>query len=254
MRYLNDGPVIVAVEGPSAAGKTTWCGQQPWPVVDEYAPTGRGPDGADRDRQAAYWVQVDSGRWQQALQLEKQSRVVLCDSDPLKLHYSWCLARIGAAPWSRFQHELCYVRETLATDRLGFTDMVLVSIPPLHVLRSQKPQIRLANDDRLTCMRNWQSHCASGTPQSSLPNRAGSCGPGLQLASRSPRASGANAAIQRCLTASSSTSPSVAPRDPSVPIGGPATRQDLIDLVSLEPRQAELVALGIEEFSRRCHV
>lgn len=62
------------------------------PVVAEYAPTGREPDGGNKDRQAAYWVQVNSGRWHQALQLEKQNRIVLCDSDPLKLHYSWCLA------------------------------------------------------------------------------------------------------------------------------------------------------------------
>ena len=70
--------------------------------------------------------------------LEKQNRVVLCDSDPLKLHYSWCLARFGAVPWPRFEHELRYVRKALADARLGFTDMVLVSIPPLHVLRSRK--------------------------------------------------------------------------------------------------------------------
>jgi hypothetical protein len=156
--YLNDGPVIVAVEGPSAAGKTTWCGQQPWPVVAEYAPTGREPDGADKDRQAAYWVQVNSGRWQQALQLEKQNRVVLCDSDPLKLHYSWCLARIGVAPWSRFQHELRYVREALATARLGFTDMVLVSIPPLHVVRSHKAT------DTTRQRRSFDLHAKLGEP------------------------------------------------------------------------------------------
>jgi hypothetical protein len=106
------------------------------PVVAEYTPTGREPDGADEDRQAAYWVQVNSGRWKQALELEKQHPIVLCDSDPLKLHYSWCLARIGAAPWSRFHHELRCVREALAASRLGFPDLVLVSIPPLHVLRS----------------------------------------------------------------------------------------------------------------------
>ena len=130
--------MIVAVEGPSAAGKTAWCREQRLPVVAEYAPTRREPDGADKDRQAAYWVQVNSGRWKQALELEKQNPIVLCDSDPLKLHYSWCLARIGDAPWSRFQHELRYVRKALAASRLGFTDMVLVSIPPLHVLRSHK--------------------------------------------------------------------------------------------------------------------
>ena len=90
--------MIVAVEGPSAAGKTTWCRQQPWPVVAEYSPTGGEPDDSDEDRRAAYWVGVNSGRSQQALKLEAEHRVVLCDSDPLKLHYSWSLARIGAAP------------------------------------------------------------------------------------------------------------------------------------------------------------
>ncbi len=53
----------------------------------------------------------------------KQNSIVLCDSDPLKLHYSWCLARIGAAPWSRFQHELRYARRALGAAQLGFADM-----------------------------------------------------------------------------------------------------------------------------------
>lgn len=77
VRSPKDGPVIVAVEGPSAAGKTTWCRKQPWPVVAEYVPTGGEPDGSDQDRQAAYWVEVNSGRWQQALELEDQRAVVL---------------------------------------------------------------------------------------------------------------------------------------------------------------------------------
>jgi hypothetical protein len=130
--------VIVAVEGPTAAGKTTWCRQQRLPVVDEYAPTGDEPDGADQDQQAAYWVQVNSRRWRQAIDSEKQHPIVLCDSDPLKLHYSWCLARIGAAPWSRFHHELRHVRTALDAGRVGFADIVLVSIPPLHVLRGRR--------------------------------------------------------------------------------------------------------------------
>jgi hypothetical protein len=86
------------------------------------------------------------------------NRIVLCDSDPLKLHYSWCLARIGAAPWSRFQHELRYVREALATGRLGFTDMVLVSIPPLHVLRSHQAT------DMTRQRRSFDLHAELGEP------------------------------------------------------------------------------------------
>jgi hypothetical protein len=157
-RYLNDGRVIVAVEGPSAAGKTTWCQGQPFPVVDEYVPTGAEPDGGDKDRQAAYWVGVNSGRWQHAVALEKQHRIVLCDSDPMKLHYSWCLARIGAAPWSRFEYELRYVRDALATARLGFTDIVLVSIPPAHVLRAHKAA------DVTRQRRSFELHARLGEP------------------------------------------------------------------------------------------
>lgn len=104
----------------------------------EYAPTDREPDGADEDQQAFYWVQVNSARWQRALELEANNRVVLCDSDPLKLHYSWCLARVGAAPWSRFQLELRYVREAFASCHLGFSDAMFVSIPSFDVLRDHR--------------------------------------------------------------------------------------------------------------------
>jgi hypothetical protein len=126
--------------------------------VDEYAPTGREPDDADNELQAAYWVQVNSGRWQQALELEKQNRVVLCDSDPLKLHFSWCLARIGAVPWSKFLHELRYAREALTAARLGFTDFVLVSIPPVHVLRTHKAA------DMARQRRSFDLHVKLGEP------------------------------------------------------------------------------------------
>lgn len=150
--------VIIAVEGPSAAGKTTWCRQQRLPVVEEYVPTGEEPDGTDNDQQAAYWVRVNSERWRQAIDLEKQHAIVLCDSDPLKLHYSWCLARIGAAPWSRFHHELRHVRTALAAGRLGFADMVFVSIPPLHVLRDH----RAADPTRER--RSFDLHATLGEP------------------------------------------------------------------------------------------
>jgi hypothetical protein len=130
--------VIVAVEGPSASGKTTWCRRQPWPVVAEYTPTGNEPDGSDEALQAAYWVEVNSARWHQAVDLDADHEVVLCDGDPMKLHYSWSLARIGAAPWSRFECELGYAREALIDGRLGMADLVLVSVPPAGVLRARR--------------------------------------------------------------------------------------------------------------------
>ena len=150
--------MIVAVEGPSAAGKTTWCERQPWPTVAEYAPTGHEPDDADADRQVAYWVRVNCDRWRQSLGLERDHQIVLCDSDPLKLHYSWCLARIGAAPWSRFERELISTRAALSSGELGFADRILVSIPPLEVLRSR----RASDSDRRR--RSFELHVQLSEP------------------------------------------------------------------------------------------
>ena len=65
-------------------------------MVAEYVPTGREPDGSEPARQAAYWVEVNSSRWREALALEQDgNRVVLCDSDPLKSIYSSCLSALG---------------------------------------------------------------------------------------------------------------------------------------------------------------
>ncbi len=130
--------MIVAVEGPSAAGKTTWCRRHASVLVEEYAPTGFEPDGTDAANQAAYWVRVNAGRWRAALELEAASKTVICDSEPLKLHYSWCLSRVGAAPRSRFEHELSQTRHAFASGSLGFADLVFVSIPATATLHARR--------------------------------------------------------------------------------------------------------------------
>jgi hypothetical protein len=130
--------VIVAVEGLSAAGKTTWCRRHAVDFVAEYVPTGTEPDGTDLPAQAAYWVTINSQRWEDARLLEQQTGLAVCDSDPLKLHHSWCLSRIGAAPRERFEHELAQVRHAFTAGTLGLADLVLVSIPPLETLQRQR--------------------------------------------------------------------------------------------------------------------
>jgi hypothetical protein len=127
-------------------------------VVAEYAPTGREPDRRDEVRQAAYWAQVNAGRWQEALELDRRSQVVLCDSDPLKLHYSWSLARVGAASWSRFDHEVRHAQAAFAAGRLGLTDLVLVSIPSLEVLRQRQA------GDHTRRRRSFDLHATLGEP------------------------------------------------------------------------------------------
>jgi len=135
---VEDDRVIVVVEGPSAAGKTTWCRRRGIPIVEEYAPTGFEPNGSNLAAQATYWTEVNCARWAEARALEASNPVVVCDSDPLKLHYSWCLGRAGAAPWERFKHELAEARRTFAADRLGFADLIFAFIPSLATLREHR--------------------------------------------------------------------------------------------------------------------
>lgn len=128
------GEVIAVAEGPSAAGKTTWCDRHAARFVPEYSATG--VEAADTDFQ--FWVGVNCDRWAQAVALERVLGVAVCDGDPLKLHYSWCLSQIGACPKSRFERELRGVRDAFAEGRLGFADLVMVSIPPPAELRRRR--------------------------------------------------------------------------------------------------------------------
>jgi hypothetical protein len=130
--------VIVAVEGPSAAGKTTWCRALGREFVSEYLPTGHEPDGTDPDTRAGYWVGVNESRWSSALALEATHGVAVCDSDPLKLHYAWCLARTGADSPVRFLSEYARVREAFSLRRLGFADAVMITLPDEQTLRRRK--------------------------------------------------------------------------------------------------------------------
>ncbi|HJP60216.1 MAG TPA: hypothetical protein VJ865_09455 [Gemmatimonadaceae bacterium] len=150
--------MIVAVEGPSAAGKTTWCRATGGQFVAEYIPTGQEPDGSDSAEQATYWAQVNAQRWTQALTLEDTTGVAVCDSDPVKLHYSWCLAAVGTEPVTRFEYELAAVRQMFAQRRLGFADVVLLSIPDPQQLVAQR------NGDRTRRRSHFDLHARLSDP------------------------------------------------------------------------------------------
>jgi hypothetical protein len=150
--------MIVAVEGPSAAGKTTWCRRHGADVVAAHSPTGNEPDDSDPAVQAAYWVAANSHRWEEARDLEHRTGLAVCDGDPLKLHYSWSLARIGEAPWDRFVHDLVATRQAFAAENLGVADLVIVSIPPLPDLRRHR------DSDPTRIRRSFDLHARLATP------------------------------------------------------------------------------------------
>jgi hypothetical protein len=145
--------MIVVVTGPSAAGKTTWCRRHfPADTVPEYVPGSDELPGPDPGEQAMFWCEVNSRRWLRALHQEQSSGLAVCDDDPLKLHYSWSLARIGELSWRHWQAEVDVHRLAVAAGKLGFADLVLVSAPSEEELRRRR------DADPLRRRRNFDLH------------------------------------------------------------------------------------------------
>jgi hypothetical protein len=123
--------VIIVVEGPSAAGKTTWITAHcpPTMVIGE-APGGPAPDrDLDPAGAAAHWAKISAERWQAAHRAEHRTGTAVCDTDPLKLHYVWSLWRAGHTSRRQWHAELNATRELFAQHRLGIADLFLIEIP-----------------------------------------------------------------------------------------------------------------------------
>jgi hypothetical protein len=149
--------VIVVVEGPSAAGKTTWTRRHcdPAVVVPEISAVqaAAAPDQREQPRAAAeFWTRLNSARWKQALRIEEAHGVAVCDSDPFKLHYPWTLWRTGHASRSDWTTAREASRPAFAAGRLGIADLMLVTIPDRDAL------IRRRAGDTSRPRRNFDLH------------------------------------------------------------------------------------------------
>jgi len=142
--------VIVVVEGPTAAGKTSWCRRQVGRFVAEHTAAGTEP--ADGPALARHTARVNMGRWQRAEELERLDGVAFCDTDPVRLHWSWGMAALGLAPRARFDRELAVTRVAFRTGRLGLADAVLVGLPEVSVLQERRDR------DPTRRRRNFATH------------------------------------------------------------------------------------------------
>ena len=99
--------MIVVVEGASAAGKSTWCAAHArgLTVPELRLPDPRAAFGLDEGQAAMFWSHANAARWRLALDMEAQNGTAVCDTDPFKLHYVWCLWRIGEGSRERFLEE-----------------------------------------------------------------------------------------------------------------------------------------------------
>ena len=120
--------MILVVEGISASGKTTWCTRHGGPhVIAEHGRLDGVPERAsDPVAAAVFWAERNVDRWQAALAMEARAPWAVCDSDPLKLHYLWCLWQIGEASTNDWLTELNATRDTVAQGRIGFADAYIV--------------------------------------------------------------------------------------------------------------------------------
>ena len=146
--------MIIAVEGPSAAGKTHWlrrlaADNTVWEaeVLPDAPDRAVDPDAAER-----YWAERNAERWALAVQYEEEHDFVFCDTDPLKLHYVWSLCRINAASAANWARAVEVHRELLQHREVGFTDLVIVSIPDEVTLRQRK------ESDMTRRRRNFEKH------------------------------------------------------------------------------------------------
>jgi len=108
--------VIVAIEGTSAAGKTTWCRTHaPLHHVTE--------DGPSRER------------WARALALERREGLAVCDTDPAKLYYDYALWRTGRLDGAGWARSCAVVRAAFDATELGLPDAIFVAVRDVETLR-----------------------------------------------------------------------------------------------------------------------
>lgn len=128
--------VIVVVEGPSAAGKTTAALRLgSGAFVAENAGLHRPADEAEL---AEFWAEANAVRWERAVEVEHRAGVAVCDTDPLKLHYDFCLFRVGQIERDRVIAGIVACRRLIEQRRLGIADLIFCSIPDDDALRRQK--------------------------------------------------------------------------------------------------------------------
>ena len=149
---LSTPTVIVVVEGPSGAGKTTWCRIH----GGSHALLESLPDASvvptNEEAAARFWVDRNAARWAEVRRREKRDGLVVVDTDPFKLHYTWTLYQSGQISESAWILMRDVAREAFVADRYGLADLIFVSDIDVATLRERK-----ANDPTRT-RRSFERH------------------------------------------------------------------------------------------------
>jgi hypothetical protein len=144
--------VIIVVEGPSGAGKTTWCRTHAGTnalleALPDHATVPTQPEVAAR-----FWVERNVARWQAVLAREARDGLVVVDTDPFKLHFVWTLFRTGQVSEVEWAVQRDVTREAFASGRYALADVFLVSDVDDATLRARR------ESDPSRTRRNFERH------------------------------------------------------------------------------------------------
>jgi len=127
--------MIIVIEGISAAGKTTYSrrfGEQY--CVPEFEAEGQVLGAADAPAvHAEYWLQHNIRRFRPAQAIEAKHGFAICDTEPFKSHFDWCMARAGFKTMDVFNETM-----PLAREAIGFADRYFIQHIEPDVARAQK--------------------------------------------------------------------------------------------------------------------
>ena len=149
--------MIVVVEGPSGAGKTTWCRTHGGAnalieALPDHATVPTEPEAAAR-----FWVERNVARWQEVLAREARDGLVVVDTDPFKLHFVWTLFRTGQVSEVEWTSQRDAARDAFASGRYALADVFLVSDvddATLRVRRDADPSRTRRNFERHVLLRD----------------------------------------------------------------------------------------------------
>ena len=131
--------MIIAIEGGSAAGKTTWCRSYfPRNHVPETPADISSPDPfADPAEVSWFWVNHATQNWLKALEIEREHGLAICDGDPFHLYFAWALWKAGALSRKLFDLESAIYRIGFEEEQIGFVDHVVWIDVPARELRQR---------------------------------------------------------------------------------------------------------------------
>lgn len=152
--------MIIVIEGISASGKTTWCDTHAREhAVPENGTVSGAPDAAvDAAGAAAFWSDRNADRWRAALLKEEATGIAVCDTDPLKLHYAWCLWQMGDGPQDQWREQHAATRQALLDQRIGFADAYFFKDIDPRVARRRR------EGDASRLRRNFETHVRMQQP------------------------------------------------------------------------------------------